>query len=171
MKRLACRSLIVGLLSLPIPVQAQVLTLAAVDCSLDLTVFKVYQVTGVDLAPSPEMLPGWRNHLINMYPTLPDRYSIANACSELGNLVAKWPQMPLVERELRVNIWAASLPQDLALMEPVYDRARQLRAELQLRAIQQRAAPSATPNTDAEAIAELKRQHEIAETLQNPYRP
>jgi hypothetical protein len=82
MKRLACLSLIVGLLSLPIPVQAQVLTPEAVDCAFNLIVFRIFQVTGVNLAPPPEMRPGWRNYLINRYPTLPDRYSVANACVE-----------------------------------------------------------------------------------------
>src|SRR6266480_806544 len=118
MKRLACLSLIVGLLSLPSPAQAQVLTPEAVDCALNLILFRIFQVTGVNLAPPPEMRPGWRNYLINRYPTLPDRYSVANACVEWGNVWVKWPQISLFERELWLNTWAASLPQDLALIEP-----------------------------------------------------
>ena len=167
MKRLACLSLIVGLLSLPIPVQAQVLTPEAVDCALNLVVIRIFQVTGVNLTPAPEMVPGWRNHLINRYPTLPDRYSVANACVELRNISVKWPQVSLYERELWLNTWAASLPQDLALIEPVSAGARQLRAYLQSLAMQPpTAAPSTSPNTEAEAIAELKRRDEISKTLE-----
>jgi len=80
--------------------------------------------------------------------------------------MAKWPQMPPVERELWQNIWATSLPQNLALIEPVFPAgAQQLRAALQLRAAQQNAAPSATPNTEAEALKELHRRYEIGNTL------
>ena len=163
MKRLACLSLVVGLLSLPVPAQA--LTPEAANCALTLTVFRVFQVTGVNLAPPPEMLPGWINYLINTYPALPDPYSVANACWELGNIGAKWPQMPPVERELWLNMWTASLPNDRALIEPVSAGARQLRAALQSQAAQQNAAPSPTPNNEGAAIAELQRQYEIGNSL------
>ncbi len=111
--------------------------------------FRAWAVTGLDLIVTPEMLPSWRNYLANRYPMLPDRYSVANACWELNNVMAKWPQMPPVERELWQNIWATSLPQNLALIEPA----------------QQNAAPSATPNTEAEALKELHRRYEIGNTL------
>jgi len=168
MKRLACLSLIVGLLNLPIPVQAQVLTPEAVDCALNLVVFRIFQVTGVNLAPPPQMIPSWRSYLINRYPTLADRYSVANACVELRNILVKWPQISSFERELWLNTWAASLPQDLALIEPVSAGAQQLRAYLQSLAVQPpTAAPSTTPNTEAGAIAELQRRNEISRTLEN----
>lgn len=166
MKRLAGLSLIIGLLSLPIPAQAQVLTQEAADCALGVIRFRAWAVTGLDLIVTPEMLPSWRNYLANRYPMLPNRYSVANACWELNNVMAKWPQMPPVERELWQNIWATSLPQNLALIEPVFPAgAQQLRAALQLRAAQQNAAPSATPNTEAEALKELHRRYEIGNTL------
>ena len=79
--------------------------------------------------------------------------------------MAKWPQMASVERELYQNMWATSLPQDLAFIEPVFPAGVQdLRAALQSRA-QRNAAPSATPNTEAGAIAELQRRYQIGNTL------
>ena len=165
MKRLAGLSLIIGSLSLAIPAQAQVLTQEAADCALDVIRFKAWAVTGLNPIDTPEMLPTWRYYLANRYPTLPDRYSVANACWELNNVTAKWPQMAPVERELWQNMWAASLPQSLALIGPVFpDGAQQLRAALQWRAAQQNAAPSA-PQNEAGALAELQRRHEIGNTL------
>jgi hypothetical protein len=109
------------------------------------------------------MLPIWHNYLANRYPMLPD--SIANSSWELNNAMAKWPQMASVERELYQNMWATSLPQDLVFIEPVFPAgAQDLRAALQLRA-QRTAAPSATPNTEAGAIAELQRRYQIGNTL------
>jgi hypothetical protein len=120
------------------------------------------------LVITPEILPSWRNYLANRYPTLPDRYSVTNACWELNNVTAKWSRMPPVERELWQNMWATALPQDLALIEPVFPAgAQQLRAALQLRAAQQNAASRATPNTEAGAIGELQRRYEIGNTLLN----
>jgi hypothetical protein len=143
----------------------QALTQEAADCALDVIRFKAWAVTGRDLIVTPEMLPTWRYYLASRYPTLPDRYSVANACWELNNITARWPQMSQVERELWQNMWAASLPQSLALIEPVFPAgAQQLRAALQSRAAQQNAAPSATPN-EAGAIAELQRRYEIGNTL------
>jgi hypothetical protein len=65
-------------------------------------------------------------------------------CGEFDNNIApkltKWPQMPPVERELWQNMWATSLPQDIALIEPVFPAAaQQLRAALQSRAAKQSA--------------------------------
>ena len=136
------------------PAQAQVLsygppvlTQEAADCALDVIRFKAWAVTGLDLIVTPEMLPIWRTYLANWYPMLPDRYSIANACWELNNVRAKWPQMPPVERELWQNLWATSLPPLLEFIEPVFPAgAQQLRAALQSRSAQQYAAPSATQN-------------------------
>jgi len=144
----------------------QVLTQEAADCALDVIRFKAWAVTGMDLIVTPEMLPIWRNYLASRYPMLPDRYSVANACWELNNLMTRWPQMAPVERELWQNMWATSLPQNLALIEPVFPAgAQQLRAALQLRAAQQNTAPSVTENTEAGAIAELQRRYEIGNTL------
>jgi hypothetical protein len=166
MKRLAGLSLIIGLLSLAIPAQAQVLTQGAADCALGVIRFRAWAVTGLNLIVTPEMLPSWRNYLARRYPTLADRYLVANACWELNNITAKWPQMPSVERELWQNMWATSLPQELAFIEPVFPTgALELRAALQLRAAQQNATLSATQNTEAEAIAELKRRSEVGNTL------
>ena len=166
MKRLAGLSLIIGLLSLPIPAQAQLLTQGVADCALDLIRFRAWAVTGLNLIVTPEMLPSWRNYLANRYPTLPDRYSVANACWELNNVTAKWPQMPPVERELWQNIWASSLPQNLAFIEPVFPAsAQQVRAALQVRTALQNAPPSAPQNTETEALEELKRRYEIGNTL------
>jgi DNA-binding transcriptional regulator YbjK len=143
----------------------QALTQEAADCALDVIRFKAWAVTGRDLIVTPEMLPTWRYYLASRYPTLPDRYSVANACWELNNITARWPQMSQVERELWQNMWAASLPQSLALIEPVFPAgAQQLRAALQSRAAQQNAAPCATRN-EAGAIAELQRRYEIGNTL------
>src|SRR5262249_51453443 len=151
MKRLAGLSLIVGLLSLPIPARAQALTPQAADCALSLAVFRILQVTGVILAPPPETLSVWRDWLISRHPALPDPYLVANACSEVSSLPKNLAQMPPVERELWRNIWAASLPHDLALLEPLSPRAQQLRVALQARAAQPNAAPaaqqSAAPST------------------------
>jgi hypothetical protein len=92
-----------------------------------------------ELIVTPEMLPTWRNYLANRYPMFPD--SIANSSWELNNSMAKWPQMASVERELYQNMWATSLPQDLAFIEPVFPAGVQdLRAALQSRA-QRNAAP------------------------------
>jgi hypothetical protein len=116
-----------------------------------------------ELIVTPEMLPTWRNYLANRYPMFPD--SIANSSWELNNSMAKWPQMASVERELYQNMWATSLPQDLAFIEPVFPAGVQdLRAALQSRA-QRNAAPGATPNTEAGAIAELQRRYQIGNTL------
>jgi hypothetical protein len=71
--------------------------------------------------------------------------------------------MAWVERELYQNMWAISLPQDLAFIEPVFPAGVQdLRAALQSRA-QQNAAASAKQNRDPGA--ELQRQGDIAESL------
>jgi hypothetical protein len=172
MKRLAGLSLVIGLLSLPIPAQAQVLTVGAATCTLIVIRAKAWAVTGLDLTLTPEMAPGWLNYLANRYPLLPDRYSIANACGEFDNNIApklaKWPQMPPVERELWQNMWATSLPQDLALIAPVFPvAAQQLRAALQSRAAQQNAVPNATQDGEAAAIAELQRRRNIGNILLN----
>jgi hypothetical protein len=133
------------------------------DCALALIKFKAWAVTGLELIVTPEMLPTWRNYLANRYPMFPD--SIANSSWELNNSMAKWPQMASVERELYQNMWATSLPQDLAFIEPVFPAGVQdLRAALQSRA-QRNAAPGATPNTEAGAIAELQRRYQIGNTL------
>ena len=71
MKRLAGLSLIIGLLSLPIPAQAQLLTQGAADCALDVIRFRAWAVTGLNLIVTPEMLPSWRNYLASRYPMLP----------------------------------------------------------------------------------------------------
>ena len=160
MKRLAGLSLIIGLLSLPIPAQAQLLTQGAADCALDVIRFRAWAVTGLNLIVTPEMLPSWRNYLANRYPTLPDRSSVANACRELNDVTAKWPQMPPVERELWQNIWATSLPQDLAFIEPVVPAGAQ-----QVRDALQNAPPNAPQSTETEALEELKRRYEIGNTL------
>jgi len=179
MKRTAVLSLIIGLLSLPIPAQAQVLTVGAATCTLIVIRAKALLVAGLDLTLNePEMPPGWLNYLANRYPMLPDRYSIANACGEFDNNVApklrNWAQMPPAERELWQNMWATSLPQDIALIEPVFPTAaQQLRAALQsraaqqLRAARQNAVPNATQDREAAAIAELQRRHNIGNTLLN----
>jgi hypothetical protein len=76
--------------------------------------------------------------------------------------------MPAVERELWQNTWATSLPQDIALIEPVFPTAaQQLRAALQSRAARQNAVPNATQDREAAAIAELQRRHNIGNTLLN----
>jgi hypothetical protein len=172
-KHLTGLGLIIGLLGLPVPSQAQVLTSEATDCALAMIAFRASAVTGLNLIVPPETLPRWRGYLANRYPTLPDRYSVANACWGLNNVMTKWPQMPPVEHELWQNMWAASLPQDLAFIEPVFPAgAQQLRAALQRRTAQQwraapqNAVPSATQNTEAEAIAELNRRSKIGSTLQ-----
>src|ERR1700730_3907389 len=145
-----------------------VLTQEAADCGLEVIRFKAWAVTGLELIVTPEMLLNWRNYLAYRYPTLPDQYSIVNACWELNNITAKWPNMSQVERELWQNMWATSMPQNLALIEPVFPAgAQQLRAALQLRAAQQNPAPSATQNTEAGAIAELQRRYQIGNTLLN----
>lgn len=160
MKRLAGLSLIIGLLSLPIPAQAQLLTQGAADCALDVIRFRAWAVTGLNLIVTTEMLPSWRNYLASRYPMLPDRYSVANACWELNNVTAKWPQMPPVERELWQNIWATSLPQNLAFIEPVFPAGVQ-----QVRAALQNAPSSAPQDTETKALEELKRRYEIGNTL------
>jgi hypothetical protein len=131
------------------------------DSALALIKFKAWAVTGLELIVTPEKLPIWRNYLANSYPMFPD--SIANSSWELNNAMAKWPQMAWVERELYQNMWAISLPQDLAFIEPVFPAGVQdLRAALQSRA-QQNAAASAKQNRDPGA--ELQRQGDIAESL------
>ena len=147
MKRLAGSSLILGLLRLPIPAQAQVLTQAAADCALDVINFRAWAVTGMSLIISPEMLGNWRNYLAYRYPMLSDRDAVANACWELDVVAAKWPQMAAGTARTWQNMWATSLPELLAFIEPVFPaEAQQLRAALQSRAAQQYAAPSATQN-------------------------
>jgi hypothetical protein len=97
---------------------------------------------------------------------LPDRYSVANACWELSNVTAKWPQMPPVERELWQNIWATSLPQNLAFIEPVFPAGvQQVRAALQVPAALPNAPSSAPQDTETKALEELKRRYEIGNTL------
>jgi hypothetical protein len=153
-KHLTGLSLIIGLLGLPIPAQAQVLTLEAADCALGMIVFKASAVTGLNLTVTPEMLPTWRSYLAYAYPMLPDRYSIANACWELNNKATKWPRMAQVEREMWQNTWAASLPQDLALIEPLFPAA----AQQLLSALNQRAAEQiAARNPDQSAIGDILR--------------
>ena len=64
MKSPAGLGLIIGLLTLSIPVQAQVLSQQAANCALNLAVFRIFQVTGVPLVPSEEEFTSWRNYLI-----------------------------------------------------------------------------------------------------------
>lgn len=163
MKRLAGLGLIIGLLSLPIPAQAQVFTAEIpADFALTMIWFRVWAVTGEDLGDiNLQMIPAWRKYLANR----PDRYSFSNACWEVKNRAAKWTQMSRVERELWQNIWASSLPNDLALIEPVFpDAALQLRATLQTRAAQQNAAPT-TPLNSQEAIMEIQRRMQNMQQL------
>jgi len=155
MKRLAVLGLIIGLLSLPIPAQAQVLTTEIpADCALTMVWFRVWAVTGEDLGNiNVQMIPVWRNYLANR----PDRYSFSNACWDVEHRAAKWTQMSPVEQELWQNIWASSLPNDLALIEPVFpDAALRLRATLQTSDAQQNATPT-TPQNSQEATIEIQR--------------
>jgi hypothetical protein len=172
MKRVACLSLVIGLLSLPVVAQAQVLTQGAADCALELIKFRAWAVTGLYRDVAPEMLPSWRNYLAYRYPTLPDPYSIANACWELNNITAKWPQMSPAESEMWQNIWETSLRQDIDLIAPVFpDDAINLRHALmkrladRLRETPPNAAPSAIQDNSQAAIAELQRQMRNAEQL------
>jgi len=142
---LAGLSLIVGLFSLPVSAQAQVLTEQGAYCALNLALFRVLQVTGVFLGTGQDMQV-WVNTLINNYPRVPDPYLVANACEEVSRLPKNLARMPPEEHEAWRNTWAASLPHDLALLEPLSPDARQLHAYLQSLAAQQKAAPSTTPN-------------------------
>ena len=142
---LAGLSLIVGLFSLPVSAQAQVLTEQGAYCALNLALFRVFQVTGVWVGTAQDM-QAWVNILINNYPRVPDPYLVANACEEVSRLPKNLARMPPEEHEAWRNTWAASLPHDLALLEPLSPDARQLHAYLQSLAAQQKAAPSTTPN-------------------------
>jgi hypothetical protein len=146
-RRLASLSFIVGLLSLPISAQAQGLPEQAAHCALNLALFRVFQVTGVWVGTGSGM--AWVNTLINNYPKVPDPYLVANACEEVSRLPKNLALMPPEEHEAWRNMWAASVPHDLALLAPMSADARQLRADLQSRAAQQNAAPSTTPNNSA----------------------
>ena len=140
-RRLASLSFIVGLFSLPVSAQAQVLTEQGAYCALNLALFRVFQVTGVWVGTGSGM--AWVNTLINNYPKVPDPYLVANACEEVSRLPKNLARMPPEEHEVWRNTWAASVPHDLALLAPLSADARQLRQSL---AAQQNAAPRTTPN-------------------------
>jgi len=164
--------IIAGLLSLSITAQAQVLPPGAADCTLNLISFKAWAVTGLNETIAPEMLPSWRNYVAYRYPTLPDRYSVANACWEYNNITTKWPGMAPVEREMWQNIWETSLPQDLDFIQPVFPyEAVDLRHGLlkrvaeRLRETPQTAAPSGTQDNSQAALIELQRRYQIGQSL------
>jgi hypothetical protein len=149
---------------------AQFLTPEAANCALSLALFRIFQVTGVNLTPPPEIGAMWQNDLMTRYPMVPNPYLVANACAELRNIPANWAYMAPVEREAWQNMWAVSLPHDLALLEPLSAGARELRVALQARAAQQHAAASAPPNTEAGAYAKLGQWHTNATTLNSFWR-
>jgi hypothetical protein len=131
------------------------------DCVLNLIRFKASAVTGWDLIVTPELQMHWHNYLSARYPylTYTEQGSIANACQQLAIAQQKWSMSPY-ERELYQNMWAASLPQELAFIEPVFATGvAQIRAALQSRTAQQRLASQAT-NTSAS-------QQAIGQSLQN----
>ena len=167
MKRLASLSLVIGLLGLPIPVQAQGLSQQAANCAVNLSLFRIFQVTGVWVSSSDDDFANWSSYLINAYPTLPEPYLVANACAEIGAIPQNWALIPEAGRQKWRDNAAASVPHDLALLAPVSPRARQLRLELDARATPPppRLPPQTRPNAEAEAIAELERQRQISESL------
>jgi hypothetical protein len=101
-----------------------VLTPKAAACAINLIIYKAIHVAGVAVGP-----PGpWENaidYVIEKYPTLPDRASIANSCSEVANL-PRWPPATSEEREHWLKVWSASLPHDLELIEPISPLAAKL---------------------------------------------
>jgi hypothetical protein len=105
-----------------------VLTQQAAACAINLIIYKALHVAGVVVGP-----PGpWENaidYVINKYPmlTLPDRFSIANSCSEVSTLP---PPGSSEEREHWLEKWRASLPHDLELIETISPLAATLRETL-----------------------------------------
>jgi hypothetical protein len=121
------------------------------DCLLGLIRFKASAVTGLDLIVTPELQWQWNNYLSARYPYLTyfEQCSIANACRELATAEQRW-RMGQHERELHQNMWAASLQQELAFIEPVFPvGVAQLRAALQSRTARQN-VPSQSTQTELE---------------------
>jgi hypothetical protein len=172
MKKLACLS-VIGLLSLPITAQAQVLPPAAADCYLALIAFKAQAATGEQLLVPTAMYPTWRYYFANNYTMLPDPYQAANACWEYNNITTRWPRMGSAEQEMWLNIWKTTRVQETQFIEPVFPNAatdlriaylKQL-AEQNARQTQQYTAPSATQDNSQAAIIELQRRYQFGQTL------
>jgi hypothetical protein len=165
MKHLASLSIVIGLLGLPIPAHAQGLSQQAAGCAINLSLFRIFQVTGVWVSSSNDDFANWSSYLINGYPALPEPYLVANACAEIEAIPQNWALIPEAERQKWRDQAAASVPHDLALLAPVSPRAAQLRRELDAPATPPPPPLATGPNSEAEAIAELERQRRNSESL------
>jgi hypothetical protein len=155
MKRLAFLSFTIATLIAPVQVQAQqypVTIEQPEDCALALIQFEA-AVTGLgNFFVTPDVRQIWRNHLANVYSTLPLAYQIEygpQSCGKFNLLMSTFSQLPTFEREQYKREWAESLPAVFRfLVNPVLAAAQQAQ-QMQLPA--QRRGNSETQNIDPEA--------------------
>jgi len=182
MRRIAVLSFIIGLVTVPIRVQAQEplpdgwglgMTREMADCSLDLIKFKTAVVMGIDLIDvTEETRQIWRNYLAVNLTKLPpaDQYEYGPlACSTLNNVTAMSPSM----RENYRQTWSSSLLPVLQFVEPVLRAAPQLRAsKQQSRAMEQLRAERLRAAEEAQrrVAEELRAAEQLRATRQNAAR-